>query len=114
MRLERDSSAAKQFLKITTAAPVPLNATEVLYGRLLTPYAAGFVREQLKQSETLVVREVVKGQKFVFDQNECVVEISATECSCRFRKAMLLPCEHIFAVRAKVSLDLFCDLLCDR
>lgn len=85
----------------------------MMYGRLLTPYAAGFVREQLQQSETMPVQEVVKADKFLVEQNDCVFEVSATDCSCSFRNAMLLPCKHIFAVQEKLSLDLFCDLLCD-
>lgn len=78
---------------------------------MLTPYAAQFVREQLQKKDKCLLRDSGKLNSFAVDQNDCVLEVSQVDCSCQFRKSMLLPCSHIFAVRKKLSKDLFCATL---
>ncbi len=112
MRLERDSKAARQFLKVSTSAS-SYDPDELLYSQLLTPYASQFVREQMQKCVHVELRDVSEGI-FAVDQTDCAVEVSGSTCTCSFRKSMLLPCAHIFAVCKKLSLDLFDNVLCDQ
>lgn len=113
MRLERDSRAAKQFLK-TASVSTPLSSSEMQYGQLLTPYAAQFVREQMRKSDNVVLQEIEAGEKYSVAVQDCFIEVTSSNCSCLFRKSMLLPCRHIFAVRKHLSFDVFSVVLCDR
>lgn len=90
-----------------------VSSTALQYSHMLTPYAAQFVREQLQKKDKCLLRDSGKLNSFAVDQNDCVLEVSQVDCSCQFRKSMLLPCSHIFAVRKKLSKDLFCATLCD-
>ena len=40
------------------------------------------------------------------------IKVTATKCTCSFHKSMQLPCRHIFAVRSRLTLDLFSPELC--
>ena len=43
-----------------------------------------------------------------------VVIVCLDDCSCVFRKSMMLPCRHIFSLRQKHQKPLFDPTLCDR
>ena len=111
MRLERDSKSATEFLKVSTSAS-SFDPVEKEYLTLLTPYAAGFVHEQLKKSSRVVLKHY-GGDAFGVDLGESVLDVSTTSCSCSFRSSMLLPCSHIFAVRLNLTKDLYDSQLCD-
>ena len=112
MRLERDSKAASQFIKVPTSA-ASYDQSELQYSQLLTPYASQFVRDHISKSVCVQLREISDGM-FAVDHLDLVLEVSASTCTCSFRTSMLLPCAHIFAVRKKLSLDVFDEVLCDR
>lgn len=111
MRLARDSKAAREFLKVPTSM-ASFNPVEKDYSSLLTPYAAGFVCEQLKKSSRVVPKHA-GGEVFDVDLGDTVLDVSSTSCSCSFRTSMLLPCSHVFAVRQKLSTGLYDSQLCD-
>ena len=62
-------------------------SAEAQYSRLLTPYAAKIVREQLEN------RTKVK----MVDGKVTTVETSLDRCLCKFHETMKLPCKYIFA-----------------
>lgn len=40
--------------------------------------------------------------------------VSLTDCECIFRRSMLLPCRHMFALRSKLGQPLYASDLCDK
>ena len=87
LRIERDNKALECVSKISVFS-IGASA-EAQYSRLLTSYAAKFVREQLEK------RTKVK----MADGKVTTAETSLDECSCKLHQTMKLPCKHIFAFR---------------
>lgn len=87
-----------------------IDEAHVLYCGFLTPYAYKHVERQLH-----LASEVAVG----WDGGEVAQVItngkshtSASDCSCVFRTAMLLPCQHIFAFRHSYGLSKYDQHLC--
>ena len=95
LRIERDNKALECVSKISVFS-IGASA-EAQYSRLLTPYAAKFVREQLEK------RTKVK----MADGEVTTAETSLDECSCKLHQTMKLPCKHIFAFRESSHQPLF-------
>ena len=85
LRIEQDNKALECISKVSVfsigASP------EAQYSRLLTPYAAKIVHEQLENRTTV---------KMV-DGKVTTAETSLDRCSYKFHETMKLPCKHIFA-----------------
>ena len=95
LRIERDNKALECVSKISVFSIG--TSAEAQYSRLLTPYAAKLVREQLEK------RTKVK----IVDGKVTTAETSLDECSCKFYQTMKLPCKHIFAFRENSHHSLF-------
>ena len=110
LRTERDHRAVLLVQKIPVN-PYKSETPEYKYMELLTPYALQFVVKQLGfVSKVKIVSQA--DDCFMVNCSERIVKVTATKCTCSFRKSMQLPCRHIFAVRLHLSLDLFSPELC--
>lgn len=110
LRTERDHRAVLLVQKIPVN-PYKSETPEYKYMELLTPYALQFVVKQLGfVSKVKIVSQA--DDCFMVNCSEGIVKVTATKCTCSFRKSMQLPCRHIFAVRLHLSLDLFSPELC--
>lgn len=95
-RKERTNKAAALFNKkrVITNGDKDLE----LYSQLLTPYAFKHVERHLRISNGLSV-----------DAHSVA---SASDCTCGFRRAMLLPCCHMLAARGQLGLSKFDHSMC--
>ncbi|KAH9364382.1 hypothetical protein HPB48_016253 [Haemaphysalis longicornis] len=95
-RKERTNKAAALFNKkrVITNGDKDLE----LYSQLLTPYAFKHVERHLRISNGLSV-----------DAHSVA---SASDCTCGFRRAMLLPCCHMLAARGQLGLSNFDHSMC--
>ena len=87
LRIERDHKVLNCTSKVSVFGVG--SSVEAQYTRMLTPYAAKFVREQYGK------RLKVK----VVDGRVTKADTTADACSCTFHQGMKLPCKHIFAYR---------------
>ena len=79
---------------------------------ILTPYAFGFVLQQLElQSKVTNIVRQSEGH-YAVKSNATQVHVTPTSCSCSFRSSMSLPCRHIFAVRHIEGVQLVDPSLC--
>ena len=110
LRTERDHRAVMLVQKISVN-PYQSGTPEYKYMELLTPYALQFVVTQLGfVSKVKIVDQA--DDYFMVNCGEGIVKVTATKCTCSFHKSMQLPCRHIFAVRSRLTLDLFSPELC--
>ena len=110
LRTERDHRAVLVFQKVPVTV-YKQNTPEYLYMQLLTPYALGYVVKQLSLIDRVKILDK-SGDVYEINTTEGIVKATATDCSCGFRKSMLLPCRHIFAVRSSSRVDLYSPELC--
>ncbi|GBM03694.1 hypothetical protein AVEN_134921-1 [Araneus ventricosus] len=75
--------------------------------KILTPYAAKFVIDQLDLSSEIHMDCTVMSDNYFFDNFGSPVNASASMCSCHFFLYTFLPCRHIFAVRKTLSICIF-------
>ncbi|XP_054708313.1 uncharacterized protein LOC129218129 isoform X1 [Uloborus diversus] len=101
---------------------IAINSSPNLYSRfspefqiskVLTPFAAKFVIEQLNLSSEINMEYGVLADSYFFDYLGTSVTASSSICSCQFYMFTLLPCRHIFAVRKVLSLCVFDEALSD-
>ena len=59
-----------------------------------------------------MIKEV--GDQYSVETSEGPKCVSPDDCECIFRKSMLLPCCHIFALRSKLGQPLYDSDLCDK
>ena len=111
LRTERDHKAALMFQKVKVY-PFAADTSEGKYSKLLTSYASPLVVNQLKLAGKVKQINEVNGEYFV-DTSEGKKTVTSNDCTCMFRKSMLLPCRHIFAFRGKFGHDLYDPNLCD-
>ena len=107
---ECDHRAVLVFQKVPVTV-YKQNTPEYLYMQLLTPYALGYVVKQLSLIDRVKILDK-SGDVYEINTTEGIVKATATDCSCGFRKSMLLPCRHIFAVRSSSRVDLYSPELC--
>ena len=81
--------------------------------KLLTPYAYQFVAKQLSLQEKVVLPEHSE-EKYIVDSSEGQIEVSSSTCTCSSWLSMKLPCRHILAVRSKLNMEVFDEVLCDK
>ena len=113
-QLQRDHRAVKLVTK--TSTEVVKDVTVATYRKYLTPYACERVEDQLKLREKVEIVEVDQPEQYIVRVNCYSYEnlsVSSTECSCRFRTGMSLPCRHIFHVRESFEIPLFSEDLCN-
>ena len=83
------------------------------YSKLLTSYVSPKVIKQLELASKVKSISEVAGQYSV-ETSEGPKCVSPDDCECIFRKLMLLPCHHIFALQSKLGQPLYDSDLCDR
>lgn len=103
LRNERDHDSLMAMVKKRVATF--LSSDEEQYAQLLTPYAFGFVHKQLD------LKKKVKMTEGGVLSSEGVLSVTKDNCHYKFWCAMHLPCRHIFAVREKLDMPLFCSSL---
>ena len=114
LRSERDQKAALTVQKV----PVTFHdATDVSldYMKYLTPYAYQFVAKQLSFKDNVNLPEPIEDTfNIISSEGEIKVHVTPTTCTCSLWLSMKLPCRHILAVRSRLNLDIFDELLCDK
>lgn len=110
LRLERDHKAATMIQKVKVC-PFEKESAEAKYSEALTTYASAFVTKQLNLSYRL--KDIVACDDGNY-QVQNVKPVNMNHCTCLFRQSMLLPCQHIFAVRRKLEQSLYNDSLYDK
>ena len=110
MRTERDHKAALVFQKVKVN-PFRDDSPQSMYSRLLTTYAAGFVHKQLELADKVSCFTAVE-DKYMVKTSEGDKYVTSSTCECIFRRSMLLPCRHIFALRSQLSLCIYDADLC--
>lgn len=110
LRLERDHKAATMIQKVKVC-PFEKGSAEAKYSEVLTSYASAFVTKQLNLASKL--KNIVACDDGNY-QVQSVKPVSINHCACLFRQSMLLPCQHIFAVRRKLDQSLYSDSLYDK
>ena len=112
LRTERDHKAAIMFQKVKVQ-PYEQGSPEMEYSKLLTSYASTFVIKQMKLAHK--VKQIKEdGEQYLVETSEEEKVVSLTDCGCIFRKSMLLPCRHMFALRIKLGEPLFESTVCEK
>ena len=112
LRTERDHRAALMFQKVKVHT-FATDSPEGEYSKLLTSYASPLVVKQIELAKKVkVIKEV--GDQYSVEASEGPKCVSPVDCECIFRKSMLLPCRHIFALRSKLGQPLYESDLCDK
>ena len=114
IRTTRDHRA----ITILQKRPVCLYAecsVEAKYLKILTPYAFGYVVQQLQLAAKVksISRKISRsGNEFEVKASFGKLTVSACHCDCTFFTSMMLPCRHIFAVRSVLEKDTFDMSIC--
>lgn len=103
---QRNEKAHKAAVMLQKNPVVP-NGDEAakMYTSLLTPYAFRYVSQELCAS-------VAAKHKISCAIADGKVSATTADCSCSFRKAMLLPCQHIFVLREASNMPKYDKELC--
>lgn len=111
LRNERDHATLMALVKRRVDIVDPV---EIEYAEILTPYALQFVSKQLLlKSHVNFIGEVQSC--FLVSSSAGSIKVTNINCECAFWTTIHLPCRHIFAVREKQCLPLFCgDLVAAR
>lgn len=60
------------------------------------------------------VKEIKEHESYyTIETSEGVKNVSIMDCDCLFRKSMMLPCRHIFALRKKLQQNIYDEALCN-
>ena len=114
LRSERDHKAAVMFQKVKVQN-YGVGSPEYQYSQLLTAYASADVIKQLRLHHK--VNQITQREDFdIYDvhTSEGMKTVSLTDCNCLFRKSMVLPCRHMFALRKKLEYSLFDEQVYDK
>ena len=111
LRLERDHKAAINFQKVKVSL-FSKNSPETQYSELLTSYASAYVTKQLSLIQKVKNFNKCQGI-YTVETTEDIKNVSTEDCDCLFRKSMMLPCRHIFALRKNLEMPLYDEALCD-
>ena len=80
-----------------------------------TQYASDIILSQLKLAHTVDYEISATGDEHfdVTSRGINVYDVNAMEnqCSCSFKRTLVMPCRHIFAVRRSLSMSLFEDAM---
>ena len=110
-RITKDQKAVNVLQKRAVQLYSP-GTVEGAYMGILTPYACGFVLQQL-ELQSKVTNSVRQSEgHYAVKSNATHLNVTPTSCSCSFRSSMSLPCRHIFAVRHIEGVQLFDPSLC--
>ena len=66
---------------------------------------------QLKDKVTIPEQD---DDNYTLSSSEGMIEVTPVSCTCSSFVSMKLPCRHIFAIRSKLSFDLYDTSLCNR
>ena len=112
LRVERDHRA----LEITMKRQVSMYDPSSAFGQymhLLTPYAFGFIKDQLERaSRVQIIQHLDDGKSCLVSSQSRSITSTVESCPCGFISAMQLPCRHILAVRTSYSLPEYDESLC--
>lgn len=113
-KYERDHKAVQHVLKrpVTIFAP---ESCEFRYLEYVTNYAFKFVIDSIESSKSIKTDKISKStdEQFEVKTGGTTFETSIETCNCSYWTSMLLPCNHIFAIRTLEGLPLFAEHLVD-
>ena len=106
MHHERDQCFVKTLEKVSID-PFPLGSVEGKYASSVTSFALQFIVKQLKLSDStdVTVEDDHAAATVLIDGVS--TEVTPDECPCPFWKSMGLPCQHVFAIRHHLQLQIF-------
>ena len=109
--IERDHKAITLFQKVPSQ-PFPEGSLKYQYMQVVTPFALSHVMKQIDLADKVKLKSEA-GNKYICEStSQSKVVSSSDDCNPSFRKAMQLPCKHIFAIRKRSNLTLFKPNLC--
>jgi len=111
VRTERHYEFVQMLQKKKIFGPTTDPVLPVLYEKLTT-FAADQVAREYSKTNGVTVADGTEEGSFIITQGERQYTATLDACSCSFRKSMLLPCRHIFAVRKYLQLEIFLIELC--
>ena len=91
--------------------PFKPGSPEYCYMQVLTPYALGYVVNQLSLANKVKILGCC-GDVYEINSSEGVHRVTASTCDCSFHKSMQLPCRHILAVCHHTKTDLYSSEMC--
>lgn len=107
LRQERDSRISNLVMKRPLLA-FPMDSPEAKFSRLLTPYSFQFVLKQISLSQKVNLSEAdIADVPITLQSSSGLIHVSTTSCTCIFSTMNQLPCRHSFALRSKLSLDMY-------
>ncbi len=112
LRTERDHKAALVFQRVKVN-PFRDDSSENMYSQLLTNYSANFQLELADKLANKLSQITEEGDTYVVKTSEGQKNVTISSCECIFRKSMLLPCRHIFALRSQLGLSTYGAALCN-
>lgn len=112
LRTERDHKSAITVQKVRVNR-FEDQSPEKLYCRLLTTYASSYVLKQLELISKVKKICQANSGNYSVETSEGVRSVSVMDCGCLFRKSMMLPCRHIFALREILRQPLYSEDLCN-
>ena len=111
LRNERDHNTLMAMIKKRVDLQDPI---VIDYSSILTPYALGFVSQQLVLRKKINVIQDFSEECFV-TSSQGLLKVKTESYQCSFWSTMHLPCRHVFAVRERKGLPLFVDnIIADR
>ena len=111
LRSQCDHKAAISFQKVKVV-PFGSGTPVSLYSELLTSYASGYVTKQLGLAQNVKVLSIMADACTV-QTKEGIKTVTVSNCDCTFRRSMMLPCRHIFAVCSSLNEPLLFPELCN-
>ena len=109
--VERDHRAITLFQKVPSQ-PFPKGSHKYQYMQVVTPFALSHIVKQIDLASQVKFKSEVGNGYICESTSKSQVVSSVDDCNCSFRKAMQLPCKHMFTVRKKTDLPLFEPTLC--
>lgn len=98
LRVKRDHRALEITMKQQVSTYDPSSAFGQ-YMYLLTPYAFGFIKDQLERaSRVQIIQHFNDGKSCSVSSQGRSITSTVDSCPCGFISAMQLPCRHILAV----------------
>lgn len=104
LRQERDANLS-DVLKKKPSQAFPEGSPEAAFAQEVTPFALETVVKQIELSKLLEI--AIPGPLLQIQTSTGPAFVTTRSCSCGFWEANLLPCRHIFALRARLGLNLY-------
>jgi len=109
--VEQDHRTIALFQKVPSQ-PFPKGSHKYQYMQVVTPFALSHIVKQIDLASKVKLKSEENCGYICESTSKTQVVSTVNDCNCSFRKAMQLPCKHIFAIREKADLSLFEPGLC--